>query len=45
MWGGGGGASEVFPLQKGRTEKVSAMLTGRWGGGTKSFGVVLTRDP
>ena len=37
--GGGGGASEVLPLQKGRREQVFAML--KWGGG----GVQKVLDP
>ena len=36
---GGGGASEVLPLQKGGTDKVLAMLKG----GTTSFEIVLIR--
>ena len=36
---GGGGASEVLLLRKGRAEKVVAILKG----GTKGFGVVFTR--
>ena len=38
---GGGGASDVLPLQKGGMRKVLAIL--KWGGGTKRFVVVLTR--
>ena len=38
----GGGACEVLPLIKGEAENVLAMLGGGRGG-TKSFGVVLTR--
>ena len=37
---GGGGVSEVLPLQKGEVEKVLAVLKG--GGGTTSFEVVST---
>ena len=40
---GGGGASEILPLQKGRADIILAML--KWGGGgTKCSEIVSTQE-
>ena len=41
---GGGGASEILPLQKGRADIILAMLKAGGGGGTKCSEVVSTQE-